>query len=120
MHSVAFHGNANNNSRSKILFERAGVDVIATRANDYDMVNTIVGLNSANPWRLIGSAVYSNHVFSGSVLQSPHTMMHDGYNAWDYQMENGPGKGRNTIQKGFDALDKTGRKGIKYIDNFLR
>lgn len=120
MHSVAFHGNANNNFRSRALFNRAGVEVLATRANDYDMVNNIIGLNTANPWRVIGSVVYANHVFSGSPQQSPHTLMHKGFDAWDQQMENGPGKGRGVLQKSFDAVDKTARKGIKYINNYLK
>ncbi len=120
MHSVAFHGNANNNLRSKVLFDRAGVNVIATRANTYDFVNTIIGANSVNPWRTIGSAIYSSHVFSGSTQQSPHTLMHDGLKAWNEQMDNGPGKGRGPLQKGFNALDTAGRKGIKYINNYLK
>ncbi len=120
IHSVAFHGNANNNLRSSVLFKRAGIDVIATRANDYDMVNTIIGLNTINPWRLIGSAVYAGHVMGGTTQQSPHTLMHDDFNAWDQQMSNGPGKGRNNVQKGFDVIDKAGRGTIKYINNFLK
>ncbi len=120
MHSVAFHGNANNNLRSSVLFKRAGIDVIATRANDYDMVNTIIGLNTLNPWRLIGSAVYSGHVMGGTTQQSPHTLMHEDFNAWDQQMSSGPGKGRNNLQKGFDVVDKAGRGSIKYINNFLK
>jgi hypothetical protein len=120
MHSVAFHSNANNNLRSKALFTRAGVEVLATRANDYDMVNTIVGLNTVNPWRVLGSAIYANHVFSGSLQQSPHTLMHKDFDAWDKQMKNGPGKGRGVMQKGFDTIDKTGRKGIKYINSYFK
>lgn len=120
MHSIAFHGNANNDMRSSILFERAGVEVIATRANDYDMVNTVIGLNTINPWRILGSVIYANHVMGGSVQQSPHTLMHNGFSEWDYQMVNGPGNGRNSLQKGFDHVDKAGRGGIKYIKNFLK
>lgn len=120
MHSVAFHGNANNNLRSSILFERAGVNVISTRANDYDMINTIVGLNTANPWRMLGSIVYSNHVIGGSVQQSPHTLMHNDFDAWNDQMTNGPGKGRNLLQKGFNTIDKAGRNSAKYVQNFLK
>lgn len=119
-HSVAFHGNANNNLRSSVLFERAGIDVIATRANDYDFVNTIVGLNTANPWRILGSAMYANHVFSGSVQQSPHTLMHEDRESWNEQMDNGPGRGRNGLQKGFNTVDETARKGIRYINNYLK
>ncbi len=120
VHSVAFHGNANNNMRSKVLFERAGVNVLATRANTYDAVNTILGANTVNPWRIIGSFVYFNHVTSGSVQQSPHTLMKDNFDTWDKQMKYGPGKGRGSIQKGFDALDKASRKGIEYISNYLK
>jgi len=120
MHSVAFHGNANNDSRSSVLFERAGVKVISTRSNDYDMVNTIIGLNTINPWRIIGSIVYSNHVMGGSVQQSPHTLMHKNFNSWNEKMENAPGKGRNSIQSSFNKIDKAGRGGIRYIQNFLK
>ena len=120
MHSVAFHGNANNNLRSSVLFKRAGIEVIATHANDYDMVNTIIGLNTINPWRIIGSAVYAGHTMGGTAQQSPHSLMHDNFNAWDEQMRNGPGKGRNTLQKGFNVIDQAGRGGMKYINNFLK
>ncbi len=120
MHSVAFHGNANNNVRSGVLFKRAGIDVIKPRANDYDMVNTIIGLNTINAWRIIGSVVYANHVMNGTIQQSQHTLMHDSYETWDEQMRNGPGEGRNNLQKGFDVFDKAGRGGIKYINNFLK
>ena len=120
MHSVAFHGNANNNLRSGVLFERAGIEVISTKANDYDMVNTIIGMNTINPWRLIGSAVYAGHVMGGTTQQSPHTLMHNDFKAWDQQMSDGPGDGRNALQKGFNTIDKAGRSGIKYINNFLK
>ncbi len=120
MHSVAFHGNANNNLRSSILFKRAGIGVIATEANDYDMVNTIIGCNTINPWRIIGSVVYAGHAMGGTVQQSPHSLMHDNFDAWDKKMRHGPGKGRNTLQKGFNTLDQAGRSGIKYINNFLK
>jgi len=118
--SVALHGNANNNWRSSYLFERAGVKVLATRANAYDLVNTIVGANSTNPWRLLGSVVYSNHVFSGSVQQSPHTLMHRDWESWNETMTNGPGKGRNALQKGFNAVDKAGRNAANVISNYLK
>jgi hypothetical protein len=84
------------------------------------MVNTIVGLNTANPWRMLGSVVYANHVFSGSLQQSPHTLMHKDFDTWDKQMTNGPGKGRGVLQKSFDAVDKAGRNSIKYINNYLK
>ncbi len=120
MHSVAFHGNANNNVRSSVLFKRAGIDVLATRSNDYDMVNTIIGLNTLNAWRIIGSVVYAEHTMGGTIQQSPHTLMHDNFETWDEKMCNGPGDGRNNFQKGFDVIDKAGRGGVKYINNFLK
>ncbi len=120
MHSVAFHANGNNNLRSKVLFDRAGIDVLAIRSNDYDAVYNIAGMNTLNPWRLTGSVLYFNHVISGSVQQSPHTLMHGSFDKWNEQMRNGPGKGRGSIQKGFNALDTVGRMGIKYISNYLK
>jgi len=104
--SVAFHANANNNFRSKLLFARAGIKVLAIRANDYDMVPNLIGLNTLNPRKLIGSLVYSNHVFKGSVAQSPHTLMQD-QKTWSDNMENGPGKGRGIVQKAFHKAEKT-------------
>lgn len=103
--SVAFHANANNNFRSKPLFERAGVRVLAIRANDYDMVPNIIGMNTLSPRKLVGSLIYSNHVFNGSVMQSPHTLMQD-QATWDQNMETGPGKGRGPIHRGFNKVDK--------------
>ena len=119
-HSVAMHGNANNNWRSSHLFERAGVEVIATRANSYDFVNTLIGANTANPWRLLGSVVYSKHVFSGSLQQSPHSLMHRDWKSWNSAMTDGPGKGRGPIQKGFHAVDSAGRGAVKAISNYLK
>ena len=118
-HKVAFHGNANNNMRSKFLFERAGIEVVSTRVNDYDFVGNILGLNTLNPRELIGSGVYINHVFSGSVAQSPHTMSQT-QEQWDKNMTSGPGKGRGPIQKGFEAVNDTVQSSVRYINNFLK
>ncbi len=119
-HSVAFHGNGNNNLRSKVLLDRAGIKTVATRGHDYDLVYNIVGLNTVNPWKFLGSAVYSPHVMNGSVQQSPHTMMHKNLEDWERKMESGNGKGRNTLQKGFHAVDSTARITIKRIENYLK
>lgn len=116
--SVAFHANANNNMRSKPLFSRAGIKVLAIRANDYDMVPNLIGMNTLNPRKLLGSLVYSSHVFNGSVAQSPHTLMQD-QKTWDANMDNGPGKGRNIIQKAFNKTEKTASKLIKPRPNYL-
>lgn len=118
--SVALHGNANNNFRSKFLFEKAGVEVISARGNTYDFVNVIIGMNSLNPWRVLGSLVYARHVFSGSVNQSTHTLMHKDYDAWNTEMTSGPGRGRSPIQKGFNVIDKAARKAINVIPNHLK
>lgn len=111
-HKVAFHGNANNNLRSSFLFERAGIEVISIRANDYDLVPNIAGLNTLNPKKFIGSAIYWNHVFFGSVQQSPHTLSQS-QEQWEENMSSGPGIGRGAIQKGFEST-------VRYINNFLK
>ncbi|HEX7764698.1 MAG TPA: hypothetical protein VF433_13940, partial [Cellvibrio sp.] len=116
--SVAFHANANNNLRSKPLFSRAGIKVLSIRANDYDMVPNLIGMNTLNPRKLLGSLVYSSHVFNGSVAQSPHTLMQD-QKTWDANMDNGPGKGRNIIQKAFNKTEKTASKLVKPRPNYL-
>ena len=103
-HSIAFHGSANNTLRSKPLFSRAGVTVLAIRSNDYDLVPNIIGMNTLNPRKILGAVLYSNHVTSGSVLQSPHTLMQS-QESWRHNMENGPGKGRNAIQKVFNKIE---------------
>lgn len=118
--SVAMHGNANNNYRSKFLFDKAGVEVIANRSNTYDLVYVFAGLNTLNPWRMLGAAVYWRHVFSGSVNQSTHTMQHKDYDAWNREMTYGAGRGRSTVQKGFHAVDRLGRKAVKAIPNYLK
>ena len=111
-HKVAFHGNANNNFRTSFLLERAGIDVISIRANDYDLVPNIAGFNTLNPRKLFGSVVYVNHVVKGSVQQSPHTLAQT-QQQWDNNMTSGPGKGRGPIQKGFEST-------VRYINNFLK
>lgn len=116
--SIAFHANANNNFRSKPLFARAGIKVLAIRANDYDMVPNLIGMNTLNPRKLLGSLVYSSHVFNGSVPQSPHTLMQD-QQSWHANMDNGPGKGRNIIQKAFNKTEKTASKLVKPRPNYL-
>lgn len=116
--SVAFHANANNNFRSKPLFARAGIKVLAIRANDYDMVPNLIGMNTLNPRKWIGSLVYSNHVFNGSVAQSPHTLMQD-QKTWSDNMENGPGKGRGIIQKAFHKTEQAVSKTVKPRPNYL-
>ncbi len=116
--SVAFHANANNNMRSKPLFERAGIKVIAIRANDYDLVPNVIGMNTLNPRKLIGSFVYMNHVTNGSVAQSPHTLMQD-QNTWAENMQSGPGKGRGVIQKAFHKTEAAVSKLVKPRPNYL-
>lgn len=108
---VTFHGNANNNLRSSRLFDRAGIEVVGIRAHDYDFVANIIGANTLSPRKLLGSVVYSNHVFNGSVAQSPHTTSQT-HESWDKKMKQGPGKGRGPIQKTFEFTVKT-------IKNFL-
>ncbi|MFL0810996.1 MAG: hypothetical protein K6L76_11325 [Agarilytica sp.] len=115
---VAFHGNANNNFRSKSLFERAGIDVVAIRAHDYDFVTNMVGLNTVNPRKLLGSAVYANHVFGGSIAQSPHTTIQS-HESWEKNMQSGPGKGRGSFQKVFNSSGNAINKVAETIKNYL-
>lgn len=115
---VAFHANANNNMRSKVLFDRAGVEVISVRAHDYDMVTNIIGANTLNPRKLLGSLAYANHVFSGSVSQSPHTTFQS-RESWEKNMLDGPGKGRGAIQKSFHKVEKTINNTVNAVKNYL-
>jgi hypothetical protein len=104
-HSVAFHGNANNNLRTKPLMTRAGVNVLQPQANDYDFVHNVIGMNTLNPRKIVGSLVYINHLFYGSVPQSTHTTAQSQAD-WEKNMKDGPGKGRGLVQKGFNAITK--------------
>lgn len=104
MHSVTFHGNANNENRSKILFERAGIKVLGYNSHPYDLVHNIAGMNSSSIKNLIGSLVYSNHVTSGSPQQSPQTLPFEGMDNWNKNMADGQGKGRYLLQKSFKAV----------------
>lgn len=115
---VAFHGNANNNWRSKPLLERAGVKVIAVRAHDYDFVTNIIGANTVNPRKLLGSLLYANHVMNGSIAQSPHTTVQS-RQQWEHNMVNGPGKGRNIAQRGFHNTGQAINNSVKVIKNYL-
>lgn len=117
-HSIAFHGNANNNARSKLLMDRAGITVIPGQATDYDFVRNIIGMNTLNPRKLLGSIVYSNHVTGGSINQSPHTLAQT-QEQWKNNMNSGPGKGRGIVQKGFNKIDPTAKKTTKAAPNYL-
>jgi hypothetical protein len=110
-HNVTFHGNANNNWRSNFLFERAGIKVLAIRVHDYDIVGNVVGCNTANVRKIIGSFVYMSHVLSGTVGQSTHTTAQF-HKDWGKSMAKGPGSGRSMVQTGFE-------KTVKVINNFL-
>lgn len=115
---VNLHGSGSNTWRSKHLFERAGVELLAVRAHDYDLVHQIVGINTLNPRKLIGAAVYSTHVFDGSVAQSPHTTIQP-REQWEKHMKDGPGKGRNTLQKAFHHIESFSENTARLIKNYL-
>jgi len=110
-HKVSFHGNANNIWRSKKLMERAGINILAVRIHDYDLVGNLVGGNTSSLRKLAGSLAYLPHIVSGSIQQSPHTTMQSKKD-WDKQMRNGPGVGRSSTQQAFE-------KTVKIIDNYL-
>lgn len=115
---ITFHANANNNIRSKQLFERAGIDVVAIRAHDYDFVTNMIGMNTANPRKLLGSIIYANHVTGGSINQSPHTTVQS-RQSWEENMRNGPGKGRNGLQNAFNKAETKINNIAKTIKNYL-
>ena len=117
-HSIAFHGNANNNVRSKLLMNRAGITVIPGQATDYDFVRNIIGMNTLNPRKIIGSLVYARHVVGGSISQSPHTLAQTP-EQWRDNMDNGFGKGRSPLQKAFNKVDPSAVKKTKAAPNYL-
>lgn len=95
--------------------------MIVARGNDYDMVYNVAGMNAENSWNVIRSPVYANHVFSGSVQQSPHTTLLSEKD-WSKNLTAGPGKGRGALQKGFDGAEKFAVRHnvVGYIPNFLK
>jgi hypothetical protein len=110
-HKVSFHGNANNMWRSRPLMQRAGIGIVAVRIHDYDLVGNVVGINTSNVRKIVGSAVYFSHIKDGSIPQSPHTTMQS-QKDWDKQMRSGPGVGRSNAQLAFE-------KTVKVIENYL-
>jgi hypothetical protein len=119
-HSVAFHGNANNSYRSQFLLDRASIEVLAVRGNENDFVYNILGMNAACGWHVIRSVAYANHVFAGSVQQSPHTTLQDS-KKFNQTMQYGPGKGRNALQRGVEQTEvfAVTHNVMGYIPNFL-
>ena len=117
-HSIAFHGNANNNIRSKLLMDRAGISVIPGQATDYDFVRNIIGMNTVNPRRILGSIIYSNHVTGGSINQSPHTLAQT-QEQWKNNMDKGPVNGRGIVQRPFNRIDPAAKKTTKATPNYL-
>ena len=103
-HSVTFHGNGNNERRSKVLFERAGIDVLGYNSHPYDLVHNFAGMNISSFKNFIGSVVYAGHVIGSSVQQSPHTLPYRSFEHWKNQMNDGPGKGRNKVQNTFKVI----------------
>lgn len=117
-HSVALHGNANNNWRSGHLFDRAGIKVLAVRAHDYDFVHQVIGANTVSPRKIAGSLTYLSQVTNGSIAQSPHTTIQS-MSEWRKNMKEGPGKGRSPIQKRVHQLSTHASKAAQFIDNYL-
>lgn len=72
-------------------------------------------MNTLNPRKLVGSVVYCSHLFSGSVFQSPHTLAQN-QKDWVKYMDEGPGKGRNGVQRAFHKIDaKLGKAKPNYL-----
>ncbi len=93
--------------------------VVSIKAHDYDFVTNIIGSNTLNPRKLLGSVIYANHVLGGSIVQSPHTTTQS-MDSWNKNMNNGPGKGRNRLQKVHNAAGRKINSSVRYIKNAFR
>lgn len=117
-HSVAFHGNANNNLRCKPLLKRAGITISNIVAHDFDLVTNVIGGNTLHPKELVGSLLYANLVMGGSVMQSPHTLAQS-MASWQHHMDNGLGKGRNGLQNAAHKTTRALDRATQWIKNYL-
>ncbi len=76
--SVKFHSGANNSWYTQKILSKAGIEKIGKDNNHpYDIVPNIIGLNTANPVKWVGSVITAPALSDTSVLKylkSPHTM----------------------------------------------
>jgi len=71
---VVFHAGANNQLRTNSIMKDSGVDVLGYHDHPFDLVPNIIGLNTANPVKIIGSVLALPLVLWGGPELSPHTL----------------------------------------------
>jgi hypothetical protein len=93
MNRVVFDGNANNTWRTTFLLDKVGIQRLLSDeggSNNYDFVHNVLGLNTPNPVKLLGSLLHLPALFSnngGDGTRSTHTtsIRNYGQEAWDRQ-----------------------------------
>jgi hypothetical protein len=83
--SVIFHGNANNAWRTNTLLKHAQITRLAPdRANDYDFVHQVLGLNG-NLFQMMGSTVHAPKLKGSDADQtySVHTLPNVSQETWN-------------------------------------
>ncbi|MFN4291751.1 MAG: hypothetical protein ACK4E7_12860 [Permianibacter sp.] len=73
---VSFHAGGNNRWVTNGILSRAGVGLIGRGYHDhpFDPVPNIAGLNTANPFKIVGSILAVPFVIWGGPERSPHTL----------------------------------------------
>lgn len=71
--NLNYHGAAANSVLSAILAHRIGANKPHFDGHALDPVHNIIGMNTANPARIVGSLVAAPLVFSSDPNLSPHT-----------------------------------------------
>jgi hypothetical protein len=75
---VKFHSGANNALISQRILDKAGVEKIGKDNNHpYDLVPNVIGMNTINPVKIIGSIIAAPALSSSGPLahvKSPHTL----------------------------------------------
>ncbi len=78
---VTFHGEAVNHFVTRRILRDAGVQLVGSgqfkggfRSHPFDAVSTLIGFNTINPIRIIGSILYSPLLKYGGRKYSPHTL----------------------------------------------
>ncbi|GLS25045.1 hypothetical protein [Marinibactrum halimedae] len=109
-HSAIFQGTAAHVATARQTLAKAGITLQLDHSHRYDLVNQVIGLNfltSGDAVGAIGSLVYSRHVFSGTVGQSPHTYYTDDAKWHAHMMNDKHGRGYTAIQQIFNKIEPT-------------
>lgn len=118
VHTVALHGAATNQAEVRKSFDEVGITFAADVSHPLDMVNSITGGNFLGLSDLVGSLMVMNHVFSGTVSQSTHTLPFKDFDIWLGRM--GSGDSAMPDERG-TGLSKRQRKFIsKHKDELIK